>query len=266
MPSMVIRTHFLDFDLTVRGGALKTVADYDDAWLFFLIQRSRAFYDVGCNVGFFSLLAGLTDKTRKVVAIDPNPRALSETAETLFLNGIAEQVTFVAAGVSDHEKDNAAFHTVGSGAAGSFFKSHAKTAARQNKSMQVKLTTLDSILKKTEIVPDLIKMDIEGYEWRALKGAVQIAQLKKTRFLIEVHSNPELPMKENGQHLLDWCGQNGYDAYYLSKHEKLNDVEPFVKRGRCHLLLQPSGWAYPEGLNQISQGDPLEKAYLRIGK
>lgn len=84
------------------------------------------------------------------------------------------------------------------------------------------------------------------------------------RFLVEMHSPPDLPMVDNGELVLGWCREQDYDAYYLARHQLVTDVGPFAARGRCHLLLQPRGTPYPEGLAAIAQGDSIEVAHRAV--
>jgi hypothetical protein len=51
-----------------------------------------------------------------------------------------------------------------------------------------------------------------------------------------------------------------YDAYYLKDHQPVTSPDSFQHRGRCHLLLLPSGSAYPPYLRLIQQGDSMETA------
>jgi FkbM family methyltransferase len=260
LPPRVVRRRILNFDLQVHEGFTYDKVDYDEGWLYLMIHQCRSFYDVGCNVGLYSLLACLENPARRVVAIEPNPAACALAAANLRMNGVTSQITFVESAVGDQVGQEARLHAVGSGAAGSVFKSHVPTAEKKGASIAVKLTTLDWIMDETKVVPDLVKIDIEGYEAWALEGACKMADLQKTRFMIEVHSGKELPMKTNGERILKWCRDHNYDAYYLKQHLKVETYEPFADRGRCHLMLQPKGWGYPPHLNELSQSDPLEKA------
>jgi len=56
---------------------------------------------------------------------------------------------------------------------------------------------------------------------------------------------------------LDWCKDLGYSAWYLKTEERLESPETIAHRGRCHLLLQPKAWGYPEWLRGIKQSSPL---------
>ena len=49
-------------------------------------------------------------------------------------------------------------------------------------------TTLDSIVTQTTIIPDIIKIDVEGFEFQVLKGALGVLDTFKPKIILETHS------------------------------------------------------------------------------
>ncbi len=257
-PSLVKR-NVLGRDVKVRFGVVPEKPDYDEAWTYYLISQSSVMFDVGCNVGWCLLLACIDNPERRIVAFDANPKAMIAAGETLFLNGYAEQVQFVLGFTSNVEKEKVDFFTVGTGSAGSKFRSVAQAASKKNSFFEVQTITLDKIAEKLGIIPDFMKMDIEGAEGEALEGAKKIGAQRKTKFLIEMHATAELSMAANGDRILKWCRELGYDAYFLKDHKRITNSDSFAHRGRCHLFLQPAGWEYPKPLMHLQEGDGIEK-------
>lgn len=249
----IVERNVLGQPVQTRLGVNSESPDYDHAWVYSLITESRIFYDVGCNVGECSLWACLDDPTRRIVAIDANPKALAGAAETLFLNGFSEQAQFRLAFLSDSNGEELSLFTSGTGAAGSRYI----PTERQRHSIQVKTRTLDAIVEEAGLVPDFVKMDIEGAEHEALLGARCLAKEHRPKFLVEMHSFPNLPMRENGERVLSWCEDVKYSAYYLKAHSFVTSAETFESRGRCHLLLLPNGTDLPERIPLIQQSDPV---------
>jgi FkbM family methyltransferase len=244
----------------VRLGTLPSVPGYDDGWVLALLPLSRCFFDVGCNVGFFSLVAAVDDSSRWAVLIDANPLALGRAAENLIINSFAQRSRFVLGFVSSSSGDPVTFFTVGAGAAGSRYPSHSASASAAQSSIMSRSVRLDEICAEQGLWPDLVKIDVEGAESEVLYGAERVAARKEATFLVEMHSRAELPMAENGRRVLDWCSRVGYDAYYLKDHVRLAAPEQISHRGRCHLLLIPMGDRYPDRLKRIPQSCPVERA------
>ena len=137
------------------------------------------------------------------------------------------------------------------------YKSHAESAAQLNAYQVVKTITLDYLSEKYEALPDLVKIDVEGAERLVLKGSKSIASRKKTRFFVEMHSNVELSMLDNGSQVIEWCKAMGYKAWYLKEEAELVSATQIQTRGRCHLLLQPAEWTYPEFLAGVKENSEL---------
>lgn len=93
-----------------------------------------------------------------------------------------------------------------------------------------KYTTLDAMFEN-EITIDLIKMDIEGAEPRALIGGKNMLQIntQTTLLICAYHS------KEEGQNIQEQLGEykirpkHGYMLYHWNIHEKL--TYPYLRRG-----------------------------------
>lgn len=74
-----------------------------------------------------------------------------------------------------------------------------------------KLITIDELLYPAEKQIKLIKIDIEGYEYEALKGAKKILKEKVIQhFLIEIHSNALESMNQSEKHIDDFLFNHGY--------------------------------------------------------
>lgn len=255
LPSPLVQASLLDRAVTVRAATIRATPDYDDAWVFALARHASSAFDIGANVGYDALMMLLCAGVQRVALVEANPSALAVAAENLIRNGVGDRAVFLWAFAGAEEGRQQEFWTVGSGQAGSMFASHADTARGRGARITVPTVTVDSLCRRFGI-PDLVKIDVEGAESQVLEGACECASQGRTRWIVEMHSNPELPMRANAARVLEWCGRNGLAAWYLKEHRRLTEAAAIEKRGRCHLLLQPSADPYPGWLSQIRQGDP----------
>ncbi len=160
-----------------------------------VVKPGDVVYDIGANVGFYTLLASrLVGPAGRVVAFEPEPRNLAYLRRHLLLNGAAN-VAVVEAAVSDREGTLA------------FLRTENRSTGRldQGGDIAVKSVTLDGFLARgTERPPDVIKMDIEGGELAALTGATGILRGRPTLFLAT--HGPELHRRS-----IDLLRATGYE-------------------------------------------------------
>jgi FkbM family methyltransferase len=125
------------------------------------VKPDTVFYDVGANVGFYSLLASKLVGGGKVFAFEPLPRNLSYLTRHVDLNR-ASNVDVRALAISD-KNAVAKFSVEKTGYMGRL---------TSEGEIEVPTATLDSLLQDGSILPpNYIKMDIEGAEYQALLGA-----------------------------------------------------------------------------------------------
>lgn len=252
-------SELLGIKLKVVPNTIRKNVDKDDAWYFKLVQEVENIFDLGCNIGYTSLLAAIQNKNKNILLVDPNPEALAKASQNMILNGFGMKSRFVTAFIGEKDGERLNFYTVGSGEAGSMYPSHAETAAAVNSFYEVEKITIDTLVQYVGYIPDLIKIDVEGAESLALLGAEKTASNQKTKFFIEMHALKELSMSENAKLIINWCSKNRYRAFYLKEASEITNPEVISKRGKCHLLLLPQYENYPNSLVNIKEGDPLPK-------
>ncbi len=147
--------------------------DYDERREADLISRVLApgevFWDVGANLGYFTLLAASTLKhTGRVVALEPSPGAYACLMENISRNPFANIQTFRLA-ATDREGEAVLYSVKGQpdGRANLF-----RAGPGQTESTPVHTVTLDGWRERHNLPgPDFIKLDVEGAELAALTGA-----------------------------------------------------------------------------------------------
>lgn len=135
-----------------------------------LLRPGAVFYDVGANVGFYSLLAA--KKGCRVFAFEPSPRNILMLKQHIALNHL--NIEAIEAAVADRD-GNAVFDAGPNSSMG---------ALRDSGGLQVKVVSLDSLELPP---PDFVKIDIEGGEYSALMGATRVIKENKPTIFLATH-------------------------------------------------------------------------------
>jgi FkbM family methyltransferase len=152
-----------------------------------LVPSGGVVWDVGANIGFYSLIASRLVGEGRVVAFEPLPANQEAIRRNLALNGISN-VELIGIALSDEEGTAqlemhasptwAKLDTSGD----TTFKRDTETAG----SVSVRVSTLDAQLAHAP-APDVVKMDIEGAEVAALRGASKLLAEHRPTLICELH-------------------------------------------------------------------------------
>ena len=142
------------------------------------IPNGAVLYDIGANVGYFSLLAAkLVGPEGRVYAFEPLPRNIEFLRKHIKINKF-ENIEVVDAAVSDHSGE-AHFDLGASSAMGHLADSGG---------IQVRMVALDEMLEAGELrPPNYMKVDVEGAEYEALKGARKVLEQFHPVLFLDTH-------------------------------------------------------------------------------
>jgi FkbM family methyltransferase len=174
-----------------------------------LVERLRpgmVFYDLGANIGFFSLLAArLVGATGRVFSFEPDAEVAARLRRNVELNEFSN-ITVVEAGVwsaSENVRFVPSDATSPERGTGTFLAGENQTAGTQTRCI-----ALDDFIRSAP-VPDAIKCDVEGAEIEALRGAKKLLQTRHPWIVCEIHS------EENDRVVREFLGCMGYDVESL---------------------------------------------------
>jgi FkbM family methyltransferase len=142
------------------------------------IRPNTVIYDIGANVGFYSLLAAhLTGQGGRVYAFEPLSRNVDFIRRHAALNRF-ENIAVYEAAVADHGGE--AFFDPGI----SIATGHISEAG----TVKVRQVCLDELLAAGEIVPpDVLKVDVEGAEFAVFKGAQKLVEKFRPLIFLDTH-------------------------------------------------------------------------------
>ena len=141
------------------------------------IRPGMTVWDIGANIGFFTLLASrLVTETGRVLAVEPHPSAAAVLREHIRRNELSN-VNVETAAVSNQLGVASLAH----GATNSMHR------LSEDGPVIVSTITLDSMLE-TGALPQVVKLDIEGAEDLAIsESATKILTSVLPIFFIELH-------------------------------------------------------------------------------
>lgn len=153
--------------------------EYTDIFIR-LVKKIGTFYDVGANIGFYSLIAAAENKDIKVVAFEPAAGPLHYFRENIELNKIGniEAEALALSGtdgeIGFYEISNSKYKYLKHNLSGES-NAGSKTAGRTTTVSTVRSMTLDSYVKLNDVRNiDLIKIDTEGTEDQILSNAAHV--------------------------------------------------------------------------------------------
>jgi FkbM family methyltransferase len=149
------------------------------------VQAGMVVFDVGAHVGLFTvLLARWVGPSGRIFAFEPTPGTHSALIDHLALNQVADRVCVSPLAVSDQE-GIAFFYTMANCPENTLSTTHGRLPEPQKH--PVRVTTLDIFCASQSLFPDIIKIDIEGFELHALRGAREILIRHRPIVVVEMH-------------------------------------------------------------------------------
>jgi FkbM family methyltransferase len=188
-----------------------------------LVGAGSTVFDVGANVGYFSMLscelgAGV------VRAFEPNPAVRELLVRNASLQSIDIDVVPVACG--DHD-GRMSLYLAGPSNTGA-----SSLSPRGGDSVEVDVITLDAYAERTNTRPDLLKIDVEGHEREVLKGARALLDTTRPTVIAEVG-------EDKRDEVVELMRSHRYEPHSILADGSLGAHGPKQKRGPENICFRP---------------------------
>ena len=140
------------------------------------------FLDCGCNYGFYSLYTASLSEKNTILSVEASKNTLEEFIKNLNLNNL-KNINFFNNAVSSVVGEDVLFHE----SINDWESSQTHRNFKTSKEIMVDSITIDSLLKGyfLDDYNVIIKLDIEGNEINAIKGALEVIKKSHPLIIIE---------------------------------------------------------------------------------
>ena len=227
-----------------------------------LLRGSRIFVDVGASLGQYAHFAGKSIEGGRIVAVEADPMRfarLKELAAEWEKASAGNRYEVVHAAAAD-KPGRMDFFVTDQALSGALWPHHVPDEKLRNSlnwsKTSVDVVTLDQLFPNDD--PGVVKIDVEGAEYRVIQGAIGLLKRGKTRFLVEVHPWGDEVLKKMPEDLFNLFAEYGYDFSRTHRHwhfeKKGTAVSRWVKN-RAIVFVWKNTWLK----------DFLKKLILKFG-
>lgn len=183
--------------------------------LEFLLNKNSVFFDIGTNKGEYAYYAEKLMNPKNIYLFEPEKK-LNKQLQAIFSNCHVNNVA-----LSDNKGAHQFKIPVINGTIDNCLSSLEIDNKEDNETesiiYEVKTDTLDNFTREKNIIPDLIKIDVEGHELSVLKGAENFISEHHPTLIIEIEQRHH--KNTNIESVFESFKVKGYQCYYYSKKQ-----------------------------------------------
>ncbi|MBF0311678.1 MAG: FkbM family methyltransferase [Magnetococcales bacterium] len=157
------------------------------------LKEGDVFFDIGANIGVFSLYACLRHKSVKVYSFEPEYSNLHLLKENFLANGLADRANIYSVAISD-ARGLSRLHIQDVTPGAACHSESREGLERTNEGLKVvwaegvATMTVDALCEELGVVPNAMKIDTDGNEPKILQGAKKtLADPRLRSIAIEMH-------------------------------------------------------------------------------
>lgn len=194
-----------------------SISEFDAELLLleFFLNKNSVFFDIGTNKGEYAYYAEKLMNPKNIYLFEPEKKLNKQ------LNAIFNDCQVNNLALSDSKGTHQFKIPVINGVIDNCLSSLEVDTKEDNETEAiiygVKTDTIDNFTKEKNIIPDLIKIDVEGHELSVLKGAENFISKHKPTLIIEIEQRHHKNI--NIESVFESFKVKGYQCYYYSKKQ-----------------------------------------------
>ena len=160
------------------------------------LEPEIAIWDIGANVGVYSIFFAKTFQGCKIVSFEPSKSTFELLKQNLFHNK-CDQVLAINYGLGQSTQSQILFKSShGAGSNSIVLQEGPQSTIGE----EIKMTTIDGYISNyPDLAPKLIKVDVEGYEPKVIMGGELFIKSQKPIIMMEV-----FPLLWSKNAYIDW--------------------------------------------------------------
>jgi len=195
-----------------------------------LISPGNIIFDIGSSHGVITCLASkLTGETGRVYSFEANPYVIENSKHLASANKL-NNIIFINNFIGENSDTITDFfavpepYSVASTKNPEIFKFHSDAVPTK-----VKMLSIDDFVKRSGVIPDVCKIDVEGAEYVVAKGMQRLLSVHSIDLVVETHADEMLKIGGDLNQLLDFLQKIGYSMLDLDTLSVTNKDEYFQK-------------------------------------
>jgi FkbM family methyltransferase len=190
----------------------------DFAMVRALMPSGGTFMDVGANIGWYSLHVAVRDPAARVLAVEPVPTSFRWLQAAVALNGVSNVECHQFA-VGERTGTTVLYVDPSiAGAASAAPSEHRETAD----AVECSVVTLDGFVAEHAATVDFLKLDIEGGELAALRGASRLLASQRPIVFAEMLRKLARPFGYHPNDIIELMAEHGYECFHARPDSRLN--------------------------------------------
>jgi FkbM family methyltransferase len=179
--------------------------------MFRIIEPGFTVFDIGANIGWYSLNIAKTVPNVRIMAFEPLPETFGQLSRNIELNEVTN-VQAYSFGFSNKEQELPFYFCPDSSGSASAANIGGRNDA---KLVRCRVRRLDDFVAESGVVPDFIKCDVEGGELFVFQGGMESIRKHKPVILSEMLRKWSAKFNYSPNDVIDLLSSAGYRCYAI---------------------------------------------------
>lgn len=195
--------------------------------LYALAKEANVIFDIGANVGETTLnIAKIAGESSLIYSFEPSELCYKKLKANIDLN-IFKNIKLHQFGFGEQEQTFYLAPDVENNRGGNRIRVNSELPHN------IKIKQLDNYVKESDILNiDLIKIDVEGFEFNVLKGAIRTIEKMRPTLFIELNNDNLKQQNTNAKELISFLEQYYSNIYNAESKVKISSK---CNLENCHI-------------------------------